>query len=116
MDIEALRQLCHSFPFTTEDLKWGHDLCFCVGEKMYLVLGPDEFPVSASFKVKEEAFEEISNRYGFKPAPYLARYKWVHLSDIGLISKEEWQHFAKQSYDLVCQKLSAKIKRELGMI
>jgi predicted DNA-binding protein (MmcQ/YjbR family) len=116
MNIEQLQQLCHTFPGTTADIKWEHDLCFCVAEKMYLILGPDNFPVSASFKVLDEEFEEMSTRNGFKPAPYLARYKWLHVSDIALLSTEEWKHYARQSYDLVYNKLPAKLKREIGSL
>jgi predicted DNA-binding protein (MmcQ/YjbR family) len=37
MNIEQLRKFCLSFPGATEDIKWGADLCFCVGEKMFCV-------------------------------------------------------------------------------
>ena len=39
MNIEQLRKYCLSFPGATEDIKWGADLCFCVGAKMYWVTG-----------------------------------------------------------------------------
>jgi predicted DNA-binding protein (MmcQ/YjbR family) len=48
--------------------------------------------------VSDEEFEEISHRKGFKPAPYMARYKWVHVENINLLSKKEWEQFIKQSY------------------
>ena len=35
MNIEQLRKFCLSFPGATEDIKWGNDLCFCVGKKMF---------------------------------------------------------------------------------
>lgn len=114
MDLESLQQRCLSFPDTTEDIKWGSDLCFCIGAKMYLVVNPDTIPVPASFKVTDEEFEEVAGRFGFKPAPYLARYKWVHVNDISLLSASEWQHFAKQSYDLVRSKLPKKVLKGLS--
>ena len=39
MNIEQLRKYCLSFPHATEDVKWGNDLCFCVGGKMFCVTG-----------------------------------------------------------------------------
>ena len=116
MDLETLRQLCLSFPKTTEDLKWGADLCMCVGKKMFLVMGPDAIPVSASFKVNAEEFEELAVRPGFRPAPYLARYKWVAIDDIARLSAKEWQHYARQAYDLVREKLPKKVQKELGFV
>lgn len=114
MHIEDLQQICKQLPHVTEDVKWGHDLCFCVGEKMFLVIGLDSQPVPASFKVPDEDFPDLSSREGFKPAPYLARYKWVHVSDINLLGKTEWERYAKQSYDLIRSKLPKKILRKLG--
>jgi len=113
MDIETIRSICNAFPGVTEDIKWEHDLVFSVGLKMFCVTGLDETPVSASFKVRDDAFEELSNRPGFKPAPYVARYKWVLCEDIALLKKAELEAFVKQSYELVRDKLPAKIRKEL---
>ena len=41
MNIEHLREYCLSFPGATEDVKWGSDLCFSVGAKMFCVTGAD---------------------------------------------------------------------------
>jgi predicted DNA-binding protein (MmcQ/YjbR family) len=38
MNIEALRDLCRALPAVTEDIKWGHDLCFSVAGKMFALL------------------------------------------------------------------------------
>lgn len=115
MDIETLQALCKSFPHVIEDVKWGADLCFNIGGKMFLVTNPDQLPVGASFKCADEEFEALSVRPGFMPAPYLARHKWVYVTDIGLLSGSEWQHFARQSYDLVKAKLPKKTQRELSV-
>jgi predicted DNA-binding protein (MmcQ/YjbR family) len=99
MNIEDLRSLCLSFPGATESVKWGNDLVFSVGTKMFCVASLDAVPVTASFKVRDEEFEEMCTRKGFKPAPYVAKYKWVWLDDISKMNKKEWKHFAQQSYD-----------------
>jgi predicted DNA-binding protein (MmcQ/YjbR family) len=113
MHIEDLQQLCTSLPYVTTDIKWGHDLCFCIGEKMFCVAGLDQQPTSASFKVLDEEFEEMTNKNGIIPAPYVARYKWVLVEDITTLSKQEWEHYVKQSYQLVKDKLPPKIKKTL---
>ena len=114
MDIENIRSICQGFNGVTEDIKWGADLVFSVGSKMFCVVGLEQSPVTASFKVRDEEFEEMSSRPGFKPAPYVAKYKWVWIEDINKMKKTEWKHYLQQSYQLVRDKLPAKLKKQLG--
>lgn len=113
MTLEDIRSICRRLRGTTEDIKWEDHLCFNVGGKMYLVTSPDKVPVSASFKVEEDEFEEMTAREGFAPAAYLARYKWVYVEDISRMSLKEWEYYAKRSYSLVAAKLPARIRKEL---
>jgi predicted DNA-binding protein (MmcQ/YjbR family) len=113
MTIEELQKLARSYPSVTEDIKWGADLCFSIGGKMFLVVGLEQNPVSASFKVKDEDFDLLSEREGFQPAPYMARYKWIWTSDIRLLGRKEWEKYLKTSYDLIREKLPKKLKDSL---
>ncbi|MDP2386242.1 MAG: MmcQ/YjbR family DNA-binding protein [Bacteroidota bacterium] len=115
MTIEDLQSICKPLKGVTQDIKWEDHLCFNVGEKMFLVISPDTVPVSASFKVSDEEFEELSAKKGFMPAPYLARYKWVHLDNISRLSKKQWEKYISQSYYLIASKLPSKTKKILGM-
>lgn len=115
MNIEDLQQLCNSFPAVTEDIKWEHDLCFCIGGKMFCVIGLNQTPTTATFKVLANEFEELSTRNGFKPAPYVARYNWVLAEDINNLSPIQWQQYVTQSYSLVKDKLPAKVRKELNI-
>jgi predicted DNA-binding protein (MmcQ/YjbR family) len=115
MSIEELRKICKSLKGTTEDIKWEDHLCFNIGGKMYLVTSPGQTPVTASFKVPDEEFEEIAAKPGFKPAAYLARYKWVYVDDINRLSKKQWTDLIRQSYGLIASKLPAKTKTQLGI-
>lgn len=115
MNIEDLQQLCNSFPAVTEDIKWEHDLCFCIGGKMFCVIGLNQTPTTATFKVLANEFEELSIRNGFKPAPYVARYNWVLAEDINNLSPIQWQQYVTQSYSLVKDKLPAKVRKELNI-
>ena len=114
MNIETLREFCRSLPAVTEDVKWGHDLCFSVGAKMFCVAALDG-PLTVSFKVKDDEFEELANSPGMCPAPYVARYKWVLVEDVDALNRKEWEHYVRQSYDLVRAKLPKKVTRELGL-
>jgi predicted DNA-binding protein (MmcQ/YjbR family) len=110
MTLEHLQAICRQLHDVTEDIKWEHDYCFSVGGKMFLVVVTNSVPLPASFKVDEALFEEMTEREGFKPAPYMARHKWVYLDDIGRLSKKEWTHFIHESYRLVAAKLPKKKK------
>jgi predicted DNA-binding protein (MmcQ/YjbR family) len=71
MNIEDIQSICKKLPSVTQDIKWGHDLAFSVGGKIFCVVALDESPISASFKVSDEEFDEITSLPGFKPAPYV---------------------------------------------
>jgi predicted DNA-binding protein (MmcQ/YjbR family) len=113
MDVEAIQSICEKFPSVTQDIKWGHDLAFSIGGKMFCVVSLAQSPISGSFKVRDEEFEEMSNWPGFKPAPYVSKYKWVLIEDVTKMKKSDWQKYLWQSYNLVKEKLPGKIKNSL---
>jgi len=115
MSIEELMRICKKLKGTTTDIKWDHHLCFNVGEKMYLLTSPDEHPPNASFKVKEEDFDELVEQEGIDQARYFAKRQWVSVSDISKLNEDEWQHYIQRSYELVASKLSRKKRAELGI-
>jgi hypothetical protein len=41
MDIEVIRNICNGFPFVTEEIKWGNDLCFSIRRKMFCAVELD---------------------------------------------------------------------------
>ena len=114
MDLESLRDYCRSLPAVTEDVKWGHDLCFSVANKMFCVAALDG-PLTVSFKVKDDEFDELSTSPGIIPAPYVARYKWVLVEEVSRLSRKEWEHYVKQSYELVRAKLPKKVAKQHGL-
>ncbi len=112
MNIEMLRTLSCAMPGTEEDVKWGNDLCFLVGKKMFCVTALDG-PFRASFKVKPGAFEELVQRSDIVPAPYLARNNWVMARSPGALSNDEWELYIRGSYDLVRAGLPKRIREQL---
>lgn len=115
MFIDIVRAVTAKLPGVTEDIKWEHDLCFCIRGKLFFVM-PVEGKESASFKVPDEAFEELCTREGIIPAPYMARNKWIHVNSPKVFSKKEWEYYIRQSYQLVAVKLPVKVKKELGVV
>lgn len=114
MNIEELRDLCLSFPHTTEDVKWGKDLCFLVGGKMFCATGLDDPTGKISFKCTPERFAELTERAGIVPAPYVARYHWVAVEDPGALTADEYEDLISKSYLLVFENLPAGERRALG--
>jgi predicted DNA-binding protein (MmcQ/YjbR family) len=113
MNIEDIRAFCLSLPHVTEDVKWGHDLCFSIGGKIFCITSLDG-PLSYSFKAKDEEFDRLAAHPGLMPAPYLARYKWIHVKNDSALSLSEAQRYIQQSYRLVLDKLPGKLKKQLG--
>lgn len=107
MDIESIRNICNALPSVTEGIKWGNDLCFMVGEKMFCVAMLNA-PLKVSLKVTDEEFDELSNRHGIIPAPYVARYKWILVEDMNVFNPKQWEEYILQSYNLVKAKLPKK--------
>lgn len=114
MDIENLQKICSALPAVTEDVKWGHDLVFSVGGKMFCAASLEP-PFTCSFKARDEEFEELSSREGFMPAPYMARARWVLVTDPSKLNKKEWESYIRQSYEMVKAKLTKKLRSELGL-
>ena len=114
MNIEQLRKFCLSFPGATEDIKWGADLCFCVGEKMFCVTGADSVLSGLSLKCTPEKFDELIEREGIDPAAYVGRYKWVRIENLGAVTPAELKDLIGKSYQLVFDKLPPKIKKSIA--
>ncbi len=113
MDHAQLEQLCLHLKGTTTDIKWGNDLCYLIGGKMYCVTGLDQ-PMKVSMKVLAEEFGKLIEREGIIPAPYMARNHWIFIEKSNAFTLKEWKHYVQQSYELVFAKLPKKIKLQIG--
>ncbi len=113
MNIEQLRQFCLSLPHATEDVKWGADLCFCVGAKMFAVTDLDSGG-GVSFKCTPEKFAELTELPGIIPAPYVARYHWVRVEHPAAIDDAELKELISNSHKLVFEKIPPKVRRSLS--
>jgi predicted DNA-binding protein (MmcQ/YjbR family) len=114
MNIEELRELCLSFPHATEDVKWGKDLCFSVGGKMFCATGMEKAEGQVSFKCTPEKFAELTEREGVIPAPYVARYHWVAVEDPKSVDDEELEDLISRSYLLVFENLPPSERKNLS--
>jgi predicted DNA-binding protein (MmcQ/YjbR family) len=105
MSIEAVRKICRSFRGVTEDVKWGNDLVFSVGSKMFAIVDLEP-PYSVAFKCTDESFGELTERPGVIPAPYLARAMWVQETEFGeALDLRELAGLLREAYDVVVARL-----------
>jgi len=111
MNLDKLRELCLSMPGATEGIKWEDHICFMVAEKMFCITG--EFG-GASIKVTPEDFEELTERDGIVPQPYMARNMWVNVQEFHKLKPKEWEHYVRQSYELIRSKLPRKVQNSLS--
>lgn len=114
MDLNQIREFSLALPGAEEKVKWENHLCFCVGDKMFLVINIEETPISASFKVASDDFEEVVASVHFEPAPYLARYQWVYLSNIDTLSAKDLANYIESSYWMIFEKLPANLRNKIA--
>ena len=112
MNADELEKLCKSLKGTTQDIKWGNDLCYQVGGKMYCVLDLKS-TANISFKTTPEEFGELIERNGILPAPYVAKHYWVLVENFRVLKTPEWKYHIQKSYQLVFDKLTWKMKESL---
>lgn len=113
MDRDQVRKICLAQPGATENVQWGHALVFKVADKMFAVANLEPGPTALSFKCSPEDFEELSERPGCLPAPYLARAKWIALETLDALPAREIQRLLELSYTLVVQKLPKRTREAL---
>lgn len=119
MNVKELRALCAGWPGVAEDVKWGSDLVFTAGGRMFCVLDLAEGETGRlSFKVDVERFLEYTDRPGIQPAAYLARAHWVTLDSadeagVRPLPAEPLAAAIRHSYDLVFARLPRRQQRQI---
>lgn len=106
------QRLCAGWPGVTTDIKWGAELVFSVGGKMFLVM--PENGGRLAFKVEDERFLELSDQPGMIAAPYLARARWIQVVEPGRFTTKELSELIRTAYGLIRRKLTKKLQAELG--
>jgi len=103
-----------SLPHVTEQVQWQNDLVFKIGGKMFAIVALEPHTTCLAFKCTPEVFDELIERPGIIPAPYIARAKWVALESFEAIPRTELEPRLKRAYELIVEKLPKKTQRELS--
>ena len=114
MTPEAYEAAALSLPGAVLDIKCGSDRCYCVGGKMFAAAG-GEPPTGPSFKASDLAFEMLVDQGLARPAPYLARARWVQLLRYDAVPDDEMRAYLAQAHAIVAAKLTRKVRTEPGI-
>ena len=87
MTVEDMRRYCLSMPGATEDIKYGSDLCFSAGDKVFCGTRI-EGPFRTGIKCAEETFAELIERDGVVPMPRLSVTHWIRIEKNNAFSKK----------------------------
>lgn len=116
MTPKAFEVRCLRLPAVTKVLQWEGTSVFKVGGKMFALGGG--FAARSGgymFKVSNMAYSMLIEHGLARPAPYLARAKWVQLVDNNALPDAELTAYLARAHALVTAKLTRKTRRELGL-
>ena len=113
MDRQGVGKVCLALPAATLDHPFGddHDV-YKVGGKMFCMVGGSG---SISFKVSDIAYEVLTESGQARPAPYMARNKWVNLAQIDDWADDELAEHLAIAHGIVAAKLTKKVRAALGL-
>lgn len=100
-------------------MQWGKSHVWKVGGKVFAIGGWEKSGQPAfTFKASALNFDVLSERPGFRPAPYLASrgMKWIQHYESSTETDEELEYYLQQSHRIVSLGLTKKKQRELGLI
>jgi predicted DNA-binding protein (MmcQ/YjbR family) len=109
----AFDAAARALPGVTMDVLWGDDQVYKVGGKMFAVT--DAAATGLSLKVTDIAFEALTESGRARPAPYLARARWVAFDDLAGLDDAEVADWLASAHALVAAKLTRKARQELGI-
>jgi predicted DNA-binding protein (MmcQ/YjbR family) len=94
-------------------VKWGADLCFSIGGKMFAVFSLED---GAGFgcKCTEDDFHAVTQLDGIVPSKYLARHFWISVQDERALPEAEAKELIRKSYELVLEKAPAKVRKAVA--
>ena len=107
---------CRRLPAATRIVQWEGVIVFKVGGRMFCLIAPDDHSVGRiSFKSAPEHYDALSRSPGFRPAPYLARAKWVSVDDPKVLTDREMKAYLARAHAVIAAALPRKKQAELGL-
>ena len=95
--LARLREICLTFPESSEKLAWGHPT-FRAGKKIFVSLGVYEGEVCLGFKPDEATYRVlVADPRCFVP-PYVGHLGWLSMRVRGPLDRREVRGLCEQSY------------------
>jgi predicted DNA-binding protein (MmcQ/YjbR family) len=116
MDYDRFHAAALALPGAALDIKWGSDRIYVVGEKMFAGAGStDDAAPTFSFKASDMAYEHLIEQGLARPAPYLARARWVQLVGPDALADDDLLAYLAQAHGFIAAKLTGKVRRSQGL-
>jgi len=118
MTLQEYNSYCGAVADSTHVVRWGGQDVWKVGGEVFAIARHSETAgIEVTFKVGEIAFDVLPDLPGIRPAPYLASrgMKWVQHYALPGLSDDELCAHIKASYDMACDRLTKKLRKELGL-
>jgi len=111
------RKLVAGWSGVTLDVKWQHHLVASVDGRMFAMFNLPGWARAGwvHFKVDDDLFLALTEQPGIQAAAYLARAKWITVTEPRRYPRDWYAESLRRAYELVAQKLSKKRQRELGL-
>ena len=118
----AFDQFCGALPAATNVIQWGGASVWKVGGRIFAVCsswGAEDAKTGPrdriAFKCSDLAYELLTQQPGIRPAPYLARAKWVQLEGPRAMATADLKRYLAEAHRLVAAKLTRKARAALGL-
>jgi predicted DNA-binding protein (MmcQ/YjbR family) len=115
MDIESLREYCLGKKGVKEEFPFGDStLVFKVGGKIFLLAGLDYSPLQFNVKLDPEHAVELREQYeSIQPGYHMNKKHWSSVIIDGSVSEKLLRQLVDESYLLVVNSLSIKLRETL---
>ena len=113
MTRDEIQACALALPGATVSIQWGDDRVYKVGGKMFAAT--DGASTNLSMKMSDIAFEALTEAGRGRPAPYMARAKWVMFDEVSGLDAAEVADWLATAHRLVVDKLTKKQRAELGL-
>jgi predicted DNA-binding protein (MmcQ/YjbR family) len=108
--------LVSGLPATALVRQWEDASVGKVGGKIFAMAHPDRVPPALSFKCSELAFAMLPTLAHCRPAPYLARARWVQVEAGAPLEAAELAAYVAEAHRLVSEALPRRVRAELGLM
>jgi len=110
---QAAEAFCLALPGATLVVQWGGAHVFKVGGKIFAILaGMSRGAPEAWFKASDFSYVLLIEQPGIRPAPYLARAKWVAAA-LDALPADDLQAYLREAHRLVLAKLTRAARAEI---